>query len=795
MAKTAIIDLEVRDNAFARLQEQFDTFNEAVKAQPNSWKNIGKEVEKLNKELGSAMKAMKGTIGTKDAEKNTKSWLQAISGSAKSFGKLKDDSAKLLDNVHKTTNFLMKWTGLGTLFTGLISAGSLFGLDRLGATVAGNSRAARGIGVSYGEKKAFEINYGRYVDPDSYLGNISNLKNDPNNNWVFRSLGINNFKDLNTQQLAMETLSRAREAYSKSDKSPQWMQSMGLDQIFSQDDLRRLQSYSGSDLENSRNATNKDTKDFNQDDKTQTSWQNFITMLDRAGERIESVLVKGLTPLTGPLTELADEFSKAVSALLGSDLVRDAIKKLSTEMQSLADYFGSPKFKSDVEYFEAEAIKLGKALHSAFNWITSLFNDDGSFNWGKITSGGTNLDAPPQPGEKGYGSGEGADRQAYRDFYRRAHPDAAGGAPGTSTEVPDDATPGSDAFPHGNNPWNVKRRGHSDQFATFETPEAGTVNDLNLWRKYQQDDHIASIKDLILKATPRSDNPNVDSYIADVAKMMGKDPTDNINLNDENEAVKWLQAIAKNEGHKLNSYDDETKLRRGYHQWRGDTAPGLFGGIPAWVRKKLFGDGSGSQEGMALDAAQEHLGQGPNEVNSFLKDNGEKIDAAKDAWCAAFVNSALNAVGVKGSGSDIATSFKDWGKAVGLDEIQKGDVLLEARGHKAGETGGHVGLATGNTRIKDGKRQIEMLSGNYGDKVARSWEDENALDIRRSVQDQLKQDSDKSLTPDHLKSASPATPGQSSPNLSPQRNVAAKVIISDATGGNAHITTSLIAAG
>lgn len=135
----------------------------------------------------------------------------------------------------------------------------------------------------------------------------------------------------------------------------------------------------------------------------------------------------------------------------------------------------------------------------------------------------------------------------------------------------------------------------------------------------------------------------------------------------------------------------------------------------------------------AEDVALSHLGQKPQQVNSFLKENGSNVDAAYTAWCAAFVNSALKAVGIEGSGSNVATSFLGWGKGVASNSVSKGDVLVQARGHTQGQVGGHVGMATGRTRMMNGRQQIEMTSGNYAGAVSTSWENADALNARRMI--------------------------------------------------------------
>jgi uncharacterized protein (TIGR02594 family) len=141
--------------------------------------------------------------------------------------------------------------------------------------------------------------------------------------------------------------------------------------------------------------------------------------------------------------------------------------------------------------------------------------------------------------------------------------------------------------------------------------------------------------------------------------------------------------------------------------------------------------------GGAVDAATKYLGftetANTSQLNSLFKSQGINLDAARQAWCAAFVNSNLESMGIKGSGSQVATSFLDWGQGVDPSQVMRGDVLVQSRGLSAGMTGGHVGFATGNTRMDERGLMLEMLSGNERDRVQTSWKYAQGLDVRRAT--------------------------------------------------------------
>jgi len=165
---------------------------------------------------------------------------------------------------------------------------------------------------------------------------------------------------------------------------------------------------------------------------------------------------------------------------------------------------------------------------------------------------------------------------------------------------------------------------------------------------------------------------------------------------------------------------------------------GLIGSVFSGGSTKTTTSGAVSSGASgAVDKAFSLLGQNESantgSINSFLKQGGVDLNAAQTAWCAAFVNSSLEQVGVSGSGSSVANSFLNWGTKIDPSQILKGDVLVQNRGLGASQSGGHVGFATGATRYSGGQQQLEMLSGNLNNGVGKSWVDAMDVQARRAT--------------------------------------------------------------
>jgi uncharacterized protein (TIGR02594 family) len=147
--------------------------------------------------------------------------------------------------------------------------------------------------------------------------------------------------------------------------------------------------------------------------------------------------------------------------------------------------------------------------------------------------------------------------------------------------------------------------------------------------------------------------------------------------------------------------------------------------------------GSGISSAMAGAASMLNMNENTNkgQIQNYLAKGGagNAVDPSTTPWCAAFVNATLAQAGLKGTGKLNAASFLAWGTAIDPKSVRQGDVLIEDRGAGVNQSGSHVGLATGNTRMVNGRLQIEMLSGNSGNRVTKIYYDAAKLKIRRST--------------------------------------------------------------
>ena len=124
----------------------------------------------------------------------------------------------------------------------------------------------------------------------------------------------------------------------------------------------------------------------------------------------------------------------------------------------------------------------------------------------------------------------------------------------------------------------------------------------------------------------------------------------------------------------------------------------------AQMQSRGFADTNASIADSSSQAAE---GSSSNVVAEARRHLGGNPTGRGRLWCARFMNMVLQHSGYRGTGSDMARSFANYGQRVSGPQV--GAIAVMARGR----TGGHVGVITGI----DAKGNPIMISGNNGNRV------------------------------------------------------------------------------
>ncbi|MDT7406731.1 lytic transglycosylase domain-containing protein [Citrobacter freundii] len=401
MAAKSIIEVDVNDEKFLSFMDKFNEYQAALEELPEAWRasaqGIGdsaRETSKASSEAEGMTKAFLDGVDAlnmmvnnldrintslDDANKRQSDLNKKTAGSSGIFGKLKKDSKEFAGHIKDATVSLLSWGGIVGLFTGVLGAGGLFGLNRLASTASAQRLTSMGLNTSIGALDSTAINYQRAVaNPTSTLGAIRDTQADLSQRWKFQAMGINN-PDRSPDQLLPEMIRAARSIFTQTGGTLQGANAYGLTSFFSIDDLNRFKNMSDAEIDAMEKRAKRDAQLLQITDEQARQWQDFNVQLDYSSQSIKNTFIRGLGPLTPGLTKLSDALSGAIDTVLQSPELGKWIDGLAGGIQRFGDYLASPDFKNDVENFMVKVEKLGKVIGKVVDWIigkTNLSVDD-----------------------------------------------------------------------------------------------------------------------------------------------------------------------------------------------------------------------------------------------------------------------------------------------------------------------------------------------------------------------------------------------------------------------------------
>lgn len=332
----------------------------------------------------------------------------------RNIGRITKDFAS---SIGVATASIIKWIGpLGILSTIFAAGGAIFGMDRLAANVSAQRRSAMGLGVTYGQQAAFKLNFSRFADTDTLLGNVSNAhfdRTDPKFTTLLAAgLSPDFITSHNPTEVAVAAMDAIRKRY-KGTTDEGFLGTQGRTFGFSDllgggQNFIRLVKGNQQEFDQQKRAFTQDTRSLDLDPETQRKYQDFVTNIGRAGDKIETVLIQGLVKLAEPIEKLTVSFTTFLSTMINSDAFKLAIDGLTFAFEKLADLingidaFLKPlmrAYSNEPETPEKYGIKRGSANERLAKTLHFLPENDnapstfGTLDTSWATSGGADLSA------------------------------------------------------------------------------------------------------------------------------------------------------------------------------------------------------------------------------------------------------------------------------------------------------------------------------------------------------------------------------------------------------------------
>lgn len=377
MVAKSIVQIDVDDAAFLKFKALYDQYQASLKKLPGAWGNADAAIKSTGvsfTEMTAALLAQAEL--TRQMIKNQEKQEKTVRTTARLMGDMARDTASVARNLISATTSLLKWAGLTGVFTGLIGAGGLFGIERLAQSAGGYRREGFGIGATPGELRAFETQYGKYVDPTSFLTNINAVTSDLSKQWGLggeAAAMARQGKD--SAQIAVDLIPKMVDQFiawgGLQGRGAQAMAGLGLDRFGSLQDFERLARSRG-ELGASAAAYRHDVEVFGTSDRVSKAWQDFTIKLEEAGQKIETTFITGLAPLAPNLGKLSEAVSDALKKFLDNPNLGKDIDAFADGIGKAAKFIGSEEFDKDVKSFADNVAALAESIVRALRWLGAI---------------------------------------------------------------------------------------------------------------------------------------------------------------------------------------------------------------------------------------------------------------------------------------------------------------------------------------------------------------------------------------------------------------------------------------
>jgi hypothetical protein len=373
LAIRSVFEIDVHDEKFKNFAKMFEKYQSMLNKSGGDWDKTNKSLDAVTKNLSAAILAQ--TEMLEKLLKGEKELQTRSDQTALSWRDLARSSKTVASQIKDATTSLLKWASIGGVISGLLGAGGLFGIDAMAGGVGSTRRSSLGLGTTYGEKKAFDVNYGRLVDSESNLSSVNAALHDVTKRSSLYSAGLSeaDLQGKDTAQVAVALLGKVKNLVDRTDPRllgqligpGARLEGLGYDLQA----LERIRATSGSEIAGYGKTYGSDVGTLGLNPAAQRAWQDFSVQMSRAGSQIENVFVVGLGGLTTPLKHLSESVVKSIETFSKSKFLGETIEAFGHGIESAAKYISSKQFQDDIVTFATDVGLLAKAVADGLKWL------------------------------------------------------------------------------------------------------------------------------------------------------------------------------------------------------------------------------------------------------------------------------------------------------------------------------------------------------------------------------------------------------------------------------------------
>lgn len=380
MSNKPIVEIEVNSNQFRDFYEMFQKYAADLEEMPESWKKMGAETGSVGRSMGDVEKLSAGAreqmaMMAAQADAIGKAFSGALENHAKFTSALRESNAEMskMTNAAKSlgsgafgaVGHIAGGNGIAAIETSISTLGNLMGpLGKVAAIVAGigtaalvagkkladdaigDQREARGLGVSTGQLRSFDLNFGRYAD-SSLLNRAAGAQGDlgmmP---YAMMATGQSwqKIQGEDAGQMSIQMLQRAHDWWNKTPaamRSQQTLMATGLDKFMSWEEVRRAGAMTDPELSQAKTNYAKNISQFDVSGKSNDALFDFSRGLDEKTMRAKAGLQEGAGDAIKALEGLTTPAGAASGALGGlSDAATKLEKIFDGWTSKMGNWFG-----------------------------------------------------------------------------------------------------------------------------------------------------------------------------------------------------------------------------------------------------------------------------------------------------------------------------------------------------------------------------------------------------------------------------------------------------------------------
>jgi hypothetical protein len=310
--------------------DMMQEFRKLLGAMPSDWDKTTRAAAKVGKPVmdqTAALLAQQQLLRDqrklwKEQDKQERELEKTEKRRAENWKKLGGHVTGAAKGIVSMTANLFKWAGLGTVISGITSG---FGFMTLANAAFDMRRQAAMLGTTPAELQAAKAVLTPFGDPQAMLGGIAQAQAQLGARWAFGAVGMPGAWMGDPGQNLPALMRRARALMPEMAPEGQIISDLPITQAFTQlglplETLRVIQHMDPKELEDTIAKYKKLAADTASalNPGVLKQWNDFQISMAEARVKIEAALIQVLSPLAGPLGQLADTIADILKGFLAS---------------------------------------------------------------------------------------------------------------------------------------------------------------------------------------------------------------------------------------------------------------------------------------------------------------------------------------------------------------------------------------------------------------------------------------------------------------------------------------------